>query len=93
MSGRYHVSERLGFAGASDAETKNATETETETSTYSLHSEALRNSIVSGFQFATNAGPICDEPMRGLAFIVEPHLLSNNSDVAIPSDDNIFTGK
>ena len=91
MSGRYHVSERLGFAGASDAETKNATESETETSTYS--SEALRNSIVSGFQFATNAGPICDEPMRGLAFIVEPHLLSNNSDVAIPSDDNIFTGK
>ncbi|KXG30393.2 hypothetical protein SORBI_3004G168900 [Sorghum bicolor] len=93
VSSKCHVSEILGFARAPDAETKNATESETETSTYSLDSEALRNSIVSGFQFATNAGPICDEPMRGVAFIVEAHLLSNNSDVAIPSDDNIFTGQ
>jgi ribosome assembly protein 1 len=31
--------------------------------------------------------------MRGVAFIVEPYLLSSNSDVVIRSDDNIFTGQ
>ena len=29
------------------------------------------NSIVSGFQIATLAGPICEEPMRGLCYVVE----------------------
>ncbi|KAK3097670.1 hypothetical protein FSP39_011945 [Pinctada imbricata] len=29
------------------------------------------NSIVSGFQIATLAGPICEEPMRGMCYIVE----------------------
>ena len=29
------------------------------------------NSIVSGFQLATLAGPLCEEPMRGVCFIVK----------------------
>ncbi|XP_074289862.1 LOW QUALITY PROTEIN: uncharacterized protein LOC141615378 [Silene latifolia] len=29
---------------------------------------------LSGFQIATSAGPLCDEPMWGLAFIVEAHI-------------------
>ncbi|CAD5111372.1 DgyrCDS688 [Dimorphilus gyrociliatus] len=29
------------------------------------------NSIVSGFEMATSAGPLCGEPMHGVAFIVE----------------------
>ncbi|KAF8693351.1 hypothetical protein HU200_038740 [Digitaria exilis] len=75
VSSRCHISERLGFVSASDAESTIITESsERKTSTDSLDYEALRNSVVSGFQFATDAGPICDEPMRGLAFIVEPYL-------------------
>lgn len=29
------------------------------------------NSIVSGFQMATLAGPLCEEPLRGVAFLVQ----------------------
>ncbi|KAK2157074.1 hypothetical protein LSH36_199g01022 [Paralvinella palmiformis] len=29
------------------------------------------NSIVSGFQMATQSGPLCEEPMRGVCFILE----------------------
>ncbi|KAF8686616.1 hypothetical protein HU200_043442 [Digitaria exilis] len=94
VSSRCHISERLGFVTASDAESKIITESsERKTSTDSLDYEALRNSVVSGFQFATNAGPICDEPMRGLAFIVEPYIFADSSDVITYSDDSIFTGQ
>ena len=31
---------------------------------------------MSGFQIATSAGPLCDEPMWGLAFIVEAYISS-----------------
>ncbi|GJW28527.1 elongation factor-like GTPase 1 [Tanacetum coccineum] len=65
-----YVSERLGFVSSSD-------ELETEISTSaeirSLNEEAqsLRSSVLSGFQVATSSGPLCDEPMWGLAFVVE----------------------
>ena len=41
----------------------------------SLEAESLKSSIISGFQLATSAGPLCEEPMWGLAFIVEVFLL------------------
>ncbi|RCV06705.1 hypothetical protein SETIT_1G184700v2 [Setaria italica] len=50
---------------------------------------ALRNSIVSGFQFATNAGPICDEPIRGVAFVVESYISVNNSDAVAPMKSSL----
>ena len=31
----------------------------------------LDHSIISGFQLATLAGPLCDEPMMGLCCIIE----------------------
>jgi len=31
----------------------------------------LDNSIVTGFQMATSAGPLCEEPMTGIAFFIE----------------------
>ena len=34
-------------------------------------SSCIQNSVVSGFQLATAAGLICDEPMWGLAFVIE----------------------
>ncbi|RLM78184.1 hypothetical protein C2845_PM12G16760 [Panicum miliaceum] len=36
-------------------------------------------------------GPICDEPMRGVEFVVEPYIFVN--DVITHFDDNIFTGQ
>ncbi|XP_062082330.1 uncharacterized protein LOC133788753 [Humulus lupulus] len=71
IRGSSHVSEKLGFVDDfvhSDIVNKTSSE-----STQALYFEAerLESSIVSGFQLATAAGPLCDEPMWGLAFIVE----------------------
>ncbi|XP_078441781.1 ribosomal protein S5/Elongation factor G/III/V family protein [Wolffia australiana] len=41
--------------------------------------ESLRSSIVSGFQLAAAAGPLCEEPMWGLGFEVEVLLLPGSS--------------
>lgn len=57
MCGTFHISDRLGFLGVSDAETNNGIDN-CESST-----EALRNNIVSTFQFTTNTGSLCDEPL------------------------------
>ncbi|KAM3965500.1 LOW QUALITY PROTEIN: elongation factor-like GTPase 1 [Aphomia sociella] len=37
------------------------------------------NSFVNGFQLATLAGPLCDEPMMGVAFCVEEWTLDKNT--------------
>lgn len=95
VRGRAHFSERLGFVSGSDAEALDNSKLSTD-APESLHEEsvALRNSIVSGFQFATNAGPLCDEPMWGLAFVIEPYIFADNSDAAHQSDQyNIFSGQ
>ncbi|KAL8218366.1 hypothetical protein R6Q57_021739 [Mikania cordata] len=69
IKGSPYVSERLGFVPIGDE-----LETETTSSeTQSLKEEAdsLRSSVLSGFQVATGSGPLCDEPMWGLAFVIE----------------------
>ncbi|XP_062215045.1 uncharacterized protein LOC133915767 [Phragmites australis] len=98
VCGRSHVSERLGFVSESDAEANNNLDNgeSVANAPESLHLEsmALRNSVVSGFQIATNAGPLCDEPMWGLAFIVEPYVFDDSSDTSNHSDQyNIFSGQ
>jgi ribosome assembly protein 1 len=98
VRGRSHVSERLGFVSESDAEANNDLDNceSAADAPESLHLEsmALRNSIVSGFQIATNAGPLCDEPMWGLAFIAEPYIFADSSDTANHSDQyNLFSGQ
>jgi len=35
----------------------------------------LNNSIVTGFQLATSSGPLCEEPMSGVCFIVDDIIL------------------
>ncbi|KAF8681672.1 hypothetical protein HU200_045098 [Digitaria exilis] len=98
VSGRSHVSERLGFVRESDAKDSsnldNGESAADAPESLHLESMALRNSIVSGFQIATNAGPLCDEPMWGLAFVIEPYLFADGSDAANHSDQyNIFSGQ
>ncbi|CEG35619.1 elongation factor tu gtp-binding domain-containing [Plasmopara halstedii] len=43
----------------------------------------LENSIVTGFQMATSAGPLCSEPVWGVAFVIDDIIFH-----AIESDEN-----
>lgn len=36
------------------------------------------NSFVNGFQIATVAGPLCEEPMMGVCFVVEDWTIDNS---------------
>ncbi|GMF19682.1 unnamed protein product [Phytophthora lilii] len=42
----------------------------------------LENSIVTGFQMASSAGPLCDEPVWGVAFIIEDVTFLDNEEEA-----------
>lgn len=42
-----------------------------ETKQQELKLRQYDNSIISGFQIATLAGPLCEEPLRGVCFIIE----------------------
>ncbi|CAN8258415.1 unnamed protein product [Cochlearia groenlandica] len=92
VRGSPHVSQRLGFI-------EDSTETmSSEASEPALYSEALtlESSIISGFQLATASGPLCDEPMWGLAFTIESHLSEDFSETEKqqqPENFGIFTGQ
>lgn len=79
IAGLPQVSERLGFLGGgggsdSGAQYTAATGAENAGELLSLEAEGLKSIVVSGFQLATAAGPLCEEPMWGLAFLVEAFL-------------------
>ncbi|PKA48851.1 Elongation factor 2 [Apostasia shenzhenica] len=84
IHGSCHVSQKLGFSATSNSNPSfNFTyEDEPSDRIKSLYREAegLNNSIVAGFQLATSAGPLCDESMWGLAFLVEPYIFPDNSE-------------
>lgn len=40
----------------------------------------LENSIISGYQLATLAGPLCEEPMHGVCFLVEEFLVNQGDE-------------
>ncbi|CAG2229699.1 RIA1 [Mytilus edulis] len=40
----------------------------------------LDNSFVSGFQIATLSGPLCEEPMRGVCFVIEKWEMMNETE-------------
>lgn len=53
------------------------------------HQEALgklENSIVTGFQVASSAGPLCDEPVWGVAFVVEDVVFHDKQRETVTSD-------
>ncbi|KAI5065068.1 hypothetical protein GOP47_0019763 [Adiantum capillus-veneris] len=70
IRGAPHVSRRLGIMG------DEATDDVKESNTLLIETEALESSVISGFQLATAAGPLCEEPMWGLAFTIEAILLA-----------------
>lgn len=109
IRGSPHASQRLGFVDDSlnaslDPETSlvgdmiSAASPE-GTQTLCMEAASLENSVLSGFQLATSAGPLCDEPMWGLAFLVEASIssLSGNSDESEspfqPENNAVFSGQ
>lgn len=36
----------------------------------------MGSSVLTGFQAATNAGPMCEEPMMGVCFVIEDFAVS-----------------
>lgn len=77
-----YVSEKLGFLDISN--NRNAsTESSDADQTLLREAEDLESSVLSGFQLATAAGPLCDEPMWGLAFVIEASIYPSNGQ---PSD-------
>ncbi|KAF3323054.1 elongation factor Tu GTP-binding domain-containing protein 1 [Carex littledalei] len=94
IQGSCHVSERLGFLNSDSETISKMPPLEEVEAALIREAETLKSSVVSGFQLATSAGPLCDEPMWGLAFIVEPYIFPDNSENAHPSDQyGIFTGQ
>lgn len=90
IRGSCHISERLGFTNPNDTEVS-----VDKSDPLYIEAEALKSSIVSGFQLAMAAGPLCDEPMWGLAFLVEPYIFQENPESALQSTDQygIFSGQ
>ncbi|KDP42954.1 hypothetical protein JCGZ_23896 [Jatropha curcas] len=93
------VSEKLGLVDNSgDSDT--ATDIHSEiTQALRMEAESLQNSVVSGFQLATAAGPLCDEPLWGVAFVVEAYIspLAEQSDEGGTNQHSeqygVFTGQ
>ncbi|XP_020201999.1 elongation factor-like GTPase 1 [Cajanus cajan] len=68
------VSERFGFVADSSV-SDSVAETSSNANQASItDAEHLESSVISGFQLATSAGPLCDEPMWGLAFVIEARI-------------------
>ena len=54
------------------------------------------SAVVSGFQIATQSGPLCEEPMMGVCFVIEKWIVSDvlqDNDTNLPqlSDEVLFT--
>ncbi|XP_008809463.2 LOW QUALITY PROTEIN: elongation factor-like GTPase 1 [Phoenix dactylifera] len=94
VRGSCDVSRRLGFLDVETDTVSIVEDSKEETESVCVEAEALKNSIVSGFQLATAAGPLCDEPLWGLAFLVEPYIFPDNSGTAHQPDQyGIFSGQ
>ncbi|KAL8115471.1 uncharacterized protein LOC141666648 [Apium graveolens] len=75
LRGSPYVSQRLGFLDVEESNRIRKYETSTATmNTLYQEVETLESSVMSGFQLASATGPLCDEPMWGLAFVVEAYV-------------------
>ncbi|XP_052206412.1 uncharacterized protein LOC127810862 isoform X2 [Diospyros lotus] len=93
------VSEKLGFLIKSNNGIIASEASSAETQALYQEEESLESSVVSGFQLATEAGPLCDEPMWGLAFVVEVYIsplivqLNESESSHQPEQYGIFSGQ
>lgn len=71
IKGSPYVSKKLGFTDDNDDSSASPESSTSLDPTLLREAENLESSILSGFQLATASGPLCDEPMWGLAFVIE----------------------
>jgi ribosome assembly protein 1 len=45
-----------------------------------LKVSTLENNVVSGFNLAANSGPLCNEPIAGVVFILEEFSMDSRQD-------------
>ncbi|GAV71979.1 EFG_C domain-containing protein/GTP_EFTU_D2 domain-containing protein [Cephalotus follicularis] len=99
IHGSSYVSERMGFVDSSNDDVLVAESSSQVNRSLSIEAESLESSVISGFQLATAAGPLCDEPLWGLAFHVEAYvspLAGRNDDsesIQQPEQHGIFAGQ
>ncbi|XP_022890705.1 elongation factor-like GTPase 1 [Olea europaea var. sylvestris] len=74
IQGCPHVSDRLGFVNLDSNSDASVEELSIDDQMLLQEAQSLENSVLSGFQLATLAGPLCDEPMWGLGFVVEAYI-------------------
>ncbi|KAI3410272.1 Tr-type G domain-containing protein [Psidium guajava] len=99
IRGSAYVSERLGFLDTADCDDIAAQQFVESNQELYDEAKSLESGIVSGFQLAASTGPLCDEPMWGLGFVVEAYIspLAGKSDEPEnnqqPEQHGIFTGQ
>lgn len=49
--------------------------------------QGMESSIATGFQLGVQSGPLCEEPMHGVAFFIDKIVLSSYSAHEVPSSD------
>ncbi|XP_027359947.1 elongation factor-like GTPase 1 [Abrus precatorius] len=74
IRGCSRLSERLGFVTDSSISDSVVETSSDKGQALYMDAERLGNNVISGFQMATSAGPLCDEPMWGLAFVIEARI-------------------
>ncbi|KAL0359313.1 UNVERIFIED_CONTAM: Elongation factor-like GTPase 1 [Sesamum angustifolium] len=100
IKGFPYVSDRLGFHDLGDSNDTTGESSPIADEMLLREAESLESSVLSGFQLATSAGPLCDEPMWGLAFVVEAFISpvdrqSNDDNISIQQAEQygMFTGQ
>ncbi|XP_058758511.1 uncharacterized protein LOC131631763 [Vicia villosa] len=77
IRGSSQLSERLGFVADSGNSNSVSETSSNESQVLYMDAERLESNVITGFQLATSAGPLCDEPMWGLAFVIEARISSS----------------
>lgn len=100
IKGCPYVSDRLGFVDLDRKSDASVEELSIDDQMLLQEAQSLENSVLSGFQLATSAGPLCDEPMWGLGFVVEAYVSpivgqtnENNSSSQQLENYGMFTGQ
>lgn len=74
IRGSSQLSEKLGFVADSGNSNSVSEASSNESQVLYMDAERLESNVITGFQLATSAGPLCDEPMWGLAFVIEARI-------------------
>ncbi|WJX96118.1 hypothetical protein P8452_77364 [Trifolium repens] len=74
IRGSSQLSEKLGFVADSGNSNPVSEASSNDSQVLYMDAERLESNVITGFQLATSAGPLCDEPMWGLAFVIEARI-------------------